>query len=92
MALGFASLLNAMLLSGFIAVRFVTGGQSVRDALVLLLRAAGVGEAVAIGRIGAISGPLLAGKMLAMGTDTPGVMSALAQGILLAGIAVFYRR
>ncbi|NDJ59249.1 3-(3-hydroxy-phenyl)propionate transporter MhpT [Enterobacteriaceae bacterium 4M9] len=95
LALGFASSLNAMLFSGFIAGLFATGGQSVLYALAPLfyrteIRATGVGTAVAIGRIGAISGPLLAGKMLAMGTGTLGVMSASAPGILLAGIAVFW--
>ena len=45
--------------------------------------------AVAVGRLGAMSGPLLAGKMLALGTGTVGVMAASAPGILLAGLAVF---
>ena len=35
-------------------------------------------------------GPLLAGKMLALGTGTVGVMAASAPGILLAGVAVFW--
>lgn len=95
LALGTASSLSAMLFSGFIAGLFATGGQSVLYALAPLfyrtgIRATGVGTAVAIGRVGAISGPLLAGKMLAMGTGTLGVMSASAPGILLAGIAVFW--
>ncbi|MCD6625998.1 3-(3-hydroxy-phenyl)propionate transporter MhpT, partial [Klebsiella michiganensis] len=34
--------------------------------------------------------PLLAGKMLALGTGTVGVMAASAPGILLAGAAVFW--
>jgi hypothetical protein len=37
-----------------------------------------------------MSGPLLAGKMLALGTGTVGVMAASAPGILLAGVAVFW--
>lgn len=53
------------------------------------IRATGVGTAVAVGRLGAMSGPLLAGKMLALGTGTVGVMAASAPGILLAGLAVF---
>ncbi|EPK2203549.1 hypothetical protein MBR34_005559, partial [Klebsiella pneumoniae] len=32
---------------------------------------------------------LLAGKMLALGTGTVGVMAASAPGIVLAGVAVF---
>jgi AAHS family 3-hydroxyphenylpropionic acid transporter len=73
---------------------FATGGQSVLYALAPLfyntqIRATGVGTAVAVGRLGAMSGPLLAGKMLALGTGTVGVMAASAPGILLAGLAVF---
>ncbi|ELV1419744.1 MFS transporter [Escherichia coli] len=53
------------------------------------IRATGVGTAVAVGRLGAMSGPLLAGKMLALGTGTVGVIAASAPGILVAGLAVF---
>ena len=95
LALGTASSLTAMLFSGFVAGLFATGGQSVLYALAPLfyrteIRATGVGTAVAIGRLGAMSGPLLAGKMLALGTGTVGVMAASAPGILLAGVAVFW--
>ncbi|VUS68580.1 3-(3-hydroxy-phenyl)propionate transporter MhpT [Klebsiella spallanzanii] len=95
LALGTASSLGAMLFSGFVAGLFATGGQSVLYALAPLfyrteIRATGVGTAVAIGRLGAMSGPLLAGKMLALGTGTLGVMAASAPGILLAGAAVFW--
>ncbi|PTA52184.1 3-(3-hydroxy-phenyl)propionate transporter MhpT, partial [Klebsiella pneumoniae] len=38
----------------------------------------------------AIERPLLAGKMLALGTGTVGVMAASAPGIVLAGVAVFW--
>ncbi|WP_154988229.1 3-(3-hydroxy-phenyl)propionate transporter MhpT [Klebsiella grimontii] len=95
LALGTATSLAAMLFSGFVAGLFATGGQSVLYALAPLfyrteIRATGVGTAVAIGRLGAMSGPLLAGKMLALGTGTVGVMAASAPGILLAGMAVFW--
>lgn len=95
LALGSASTLTAMLISGFVAGLFATGGQSVLYALAPLfyrteIRATGVGTAVAVGRLGAMSGPLLAGKMLALGTGTVGVMAASAPGILLAGVAVFW--
>lgn len=95
LALGSASSLNGMLLAGFVAGLFATGGQSVLYALAPLfypaaIRATGVGTAVAVGRLGAMSGPLLAGKMLALGTGTIGVMAASAPGIVLAGVAVFW--
>ena len=81
LALGTVSSFNGMLLAGFVAGLFATGGQSVLYALAPLfyssqIRATGVGTAVAVGRLGAMSGPLLAGKMLALGTGTVGVMAA----------------
>lgn len=94
LALGTVSSLSGMLMAGFVAGMFATGRQSVLYALAPLfystqIRATGVGTAVAVGRLGAMSGPLLAGKMLALGTGTVGVMAASAPGILLAGLAVF---
>ncbi|WP_052284970.1 3-(3-hydroxy-phenyl)propionate transporter MhpT [Kluyvera genomosp. 1] len=94
-ALGAANSFSLMLISGFVAGMFATGGQSVLYALAPLfyrteIRATGVGTAVAVGRLGAMSGPLLAGKMLALGTGTVGVMAASAPGIVLAGVAVFW--
>lgn len=94
-SLGAASSFGMMLVAGFVAGMFATGGQSVLYALAPLfyrteIRATGVGTAVAVGRLGAMSGPLLAGKMLALGTGTVGVMAASAPGIVLAGVAVFW--
>ncbi|MQT86433.1 3-(3-hydroxy-phenyl)propionate transporter MhpT [Pseudomonas sp. FSL R10-2964] len=94
-ALGLASHLPGMLAAGFIAGFFATGGQCVLYALAPhfyrpSIRATGVGSAVAIGRLGAMSGPLVAGKMLALGTSTAGVMLASAPGIVIAAVAMFY--
>lgn len=94
-ALGIAESFVAMLVAGFAAGMFATGGQGVLYALAPLfysteVRATGVGTAVAVGRLGAMSGPLVAGKMLALGTGTVGVMAASAPGLVVAGIAVFY--
>jgi AAHS family 3-hydroxyphenylpropionic acid transporter len=94
-ALGMASQFSSMLLAGFAAGMFATGGQGVLYALAPLfyrteVRATGVGSAVAVGRLGAMSGPLVAGQMLALGTGSAGVMLASAPGLVLAGIAVFY--
>ncbi|MQT46162.1 3-(3-hydroxy-phenyl)propionate transporter MhpT [Pseudomonas helleri] len=85
----------AMLVAGFIAGIFTTGGQSVLYALAPLYypaigRATGVGSAVAIGRIGAMSGPLVVGKMLALGTGTAGIFLACAPGIVVAAAALCY--
>jgi AAHS family 3-hydroxyphenylpropionic acid transporter len=94
-ALGLASRLESMLVAGFVAGFFATGGQCVLYALAPhfyrpSVRATGVGSAVAIGRLGAMSGPLVAGKMLALGTGTAGVMLASAPGIVIAAVAMFY--
>ncbi|MNN40207.1 putative niacin/nicotinamide transporter NaiP [compost metagenome] len=82
-ALGMAETFASMLVAGFAAGVFATGGQGVLYALAPLfyrteVRATGVGSAVAIGRLGAMSGPLVAGKMLALGTGAAGVMAASA--------------
>lgn len=53
------------------------------------VRATGVGSALSIGRFGAMSGPLVAGKMLALGAGTTGVMVAAAPGIVVAAVALF---
>lgn len=94
-ALGIVESFVGMLVAGFAAGVFATGGQGVLYALAPLfyrteVRATGVGTAVAVGRLGAMSGPLVAGKMLALGTGTVGVMAASAPGLVVAGIAVFY--
>ena len=94
-ALGLSKEFGSMLLAGFAAGMFATGGQGVLYALAPLfyrteVRATGVGSAVAVGRLGAMSGPLVAGQMLALGTGSAGVMLASAPGLVVAGIAVFY--
>lgn len=94
-ALGLSSQFGSMLLAGFVAGLFATGGQSVLYALApqfyrTEVRAGGVGSAVAVGRLGAMSGPLVAGQALALGGGTAGVMLASAPGIVLAAVAVFY--
>jgi AAHS family 3-hydroxyphenylpropionic acid transporter len=94
-ALYFSVSLAAMVVAGFIAGMFTTGGQSVLYALAPMFypalgRVTGVGSAVAIGRLGAMSGPLVVGKMLAMGTGTAGVMLACAPGIIVAAVSLCY--
>jgi AAHS family 3-hydroxyphenylpropionic acid transporter len=95
LALGMTSRFDIMLMVGFLAGLFATGGQCVLYALAprfyqTAIRATGVGAAVAVGRLGAMTGPLLAGKMLAAGAGTAGVMATSAPGILVAGLAVFW--
>lgn len=94
-ALGLSSQIENMLIAGFVAGFFATGGQCVLYALApqfyrTEVRATGVGSAVAVGRLGAMSGPLVAGQMLAMGTGAAGVMLASAPGIVIAALAMFW--
>ncbi|MBL0952644.1 MAG: 3-(3-hydroxy-phenyl)propionate transporter MhpT, partial [Pseudomonas sp.] len=51
-------------------------------------RATGVGAAVAVGRLGSVSGPLAAGHILAAGAGTAGVLMAAAPGLLVAALVV----
>ncbi|QEM80253.1 3-(3-hydroxy-phenyl)propionate transporter MhpT [Halomonas binhaiensis] len=93
-ALALAGQLTSMMTAGFMVGLFATGGQCVLYALAPMfyhtrLRATGVGTAVAVGRLGAMGGPLVAGQMLAVGAGTVGVMVATGPGILIAGCAVF---
>ena len=90
----FSVSMAAMLVAGFVAGIFTTGGQSVLYALAPLYypaigRATGVGTAVAIGRIGAMSGPLVVGKMLALGTGSAGIFLACAPGVVVAAASLF---
>lgn len=54
------------------------------------IRGTGSGASVAVGRVGAIIGPLLAGAWLGGGTSASGVVSYLIPFALVAGIAVFW--
>jgi MFS transporter, AAHS family, 3-hydroxyphenylpropionic acid transporter len=73
----------------FAAGFFVIGGQLVLYAIAPTLyptsaRGTGVGAAVAVGRIGAIAGPLIGGSLLATGFG-PGVVPAAAiPGLIIA--------
>ena len=53
----------------------------------VVMRGAGVGATVAIGRLGAIAGPLIAAALLAAGAGASGVLIALLPLATLAGVA-----
>jgi MFS transporter, AAHS family, 3-hydroxyphenylpropionic acid transporter len=80
---------GAFLPGAFAAGFFVIGGQLVLYAIAPTLyptsaRGTGVGAAVAVGRIGAIVGPLIGGGLLAIGFG-PGVVPAAAiPGLIIA--------
>lgn len=91
--LGFSSGIAAMATAGFAAGLFVVAAQLVLYALAppvypTAVRATGVGAAVAVGRLGSVSGPLAAGHILAAGAGTTGVLLAASPGLILAAGAV----
>jgi AAHS family 3-hydroxyphenylpropionic acid transporter len=88
----------SMAVAGFTAGFFILAAQLMLYALApqfypTEVRATGVGAAVCVGRLGSISGPLIAGQMLASGSGVAGLMLAAAPGILAAamGVAVLIR-
>jgi MFS transporter, AAHS family, 3-hydroxyphenylpropionic acid transporter len=84
----------ALYAAAFIAGYFVIGGQLALYAIAPSLypeaiRGTGVGAAVAVGRLGSIAGPLLAGALLIHGFGANAVPMATIPGLLVAFCAVF---
>jgi AAHS family 3-hydroxyphenylpropionic acid transporter len=52
-----------------------------------LMRGTGVGAAVAVGRLGSIFGPILAGSLLQAGQPPAVVIAAMIPGLVVAGAA-----
>lgn len=91
--IGFSGSVASMAAAGFAAGVFVMAAQLVLYALApayypTQVRATGVGAAVAVGRLGSVSGPLAAGQILAAGAGTAGVLMAAAPGLLAAALVV----
>ncbi|MCY1492293.1 3-(3-hydroxy-phenyl)propionate transporter [compost metagenome] len=91
--IGLSQSVVAMAAAGFAAGAFVMAAQLVLYALApayypTLVRATGVGAAVAIGRLGSVSGPLAAGQILAAGAGSGGVLMAAAPGLLVAALVI----
>lgn len=83
-----------MVLAAMVAGFFAVGGQGVLYAFApscyrTEVRATGVGVAVAVGRLGAMSGPLVAGQALAMGGGAAGVLLGVMPGVACAAVAMF---
>jgi AAHS family 3-hydroxyphenylpropionic acid transporter len=55
----------------------------------LAIRGTGSGASIAVGRVGSIAGPLLAGLLIGGGTTAAGVMQYMVPVAAIAGIAVF---
>jgi MFS transporter, AAHS family, 3-hydroxyphenylpropionic acid transporter len=86
----FAIALLACALAGV----FIVGAQLILFALAPLyyrraIRGTGVGAAVAVGRLGSVAGPLLAGVLLAGGGTSAAVLLAIVPFVLFGGSAAF---
>ncbi|OCS44934.1 3-(3-hydroxy-phenyl)propionate transporter MhpT [Ralstonia pickettii] len=82
----------SMSAGAFMAGLFVIGAQSVLYALAAayyptVVRGTGVGAAVAVGRLGSIAGPLLAGQLLAMGQHATTIIGASIPVTIIAALA-----
>jgi MFS transporter, AAHS family, 3-hydroxyphenylpropionic acid transporter len=81
-----------MAFGGLLAGLFLVGGQSVLYALASSIyptqvRGTGVGAAVAVGRMGSIFGPLIAGQLLAIGQSASVLVAASIPLIAVAAVA-----
>ncbi|QGZ31179.1 3-(3-hydroxy-phenyl)propionate transporter MhpT [Stutzerimonas stutzeri] len=88
--------MSSILWASFIAGMFTVGGQGVLFALAPLfypmsIRVTGVSGAISVGRLGAMSGPVIIGQFLAMGGGgTASVMLACAPAIVIAAGSLLY--
>ena len=85
--------LALLIVAGVLGGVFSTGGQSILYGISPIFyspagKVTGVGSAISLGRLGAMTGPLLTGKILALGLGTTGILIASAPGIILSAVAV----
>lgn len=90
-ALNMASSLTQMYLASALMGAFVIGCQGVLYAFGSIvysteLRATGLGGASAVGRIGAMLGPVIAGQLLTAGYGAAGVISAAIPCVIISAI------
>jgi AAHS family 3-hydroxyphenylpropionic acid transporter len=83
---------TSMATGAFFCGLFLVGGQSVLYALAgqaypTEVRGTGVGAAVAVGRLGSILGPLVAGQLFALGQSPSMLVAASIPLIIIAALA-----
>ncbi|MGN2436537.1 3-(3-hydroxy-phenyl)propionate transporter MhpT [Pseudomonas syringae] len=91
--LGFSTQFYGTVIAAFAAGFFSIGSPLVLYALAprfypTSIRGTGVGAALAIGRLGAMSGPMVAGQMLATGSGAAMVLMAATPGVVVAAVAM----
>ncbi|HFP7023021.1 TPA: 3-(3-hydroxy-phenyl)propionate transporter MhpT [Acinetobacter baumannii] len=94
-SLNSASTLTSIYLAAALTGTFTIGGQGVLYTYGSFiypthLRGTGVGAASAIGRVGAMLGPTIAGFILAEGGGASGVFSAAIPGIILSAVIMVF--
>lgn len=95
LSLNAAESLIQMYLAATLTGAFVIGCQSVLYAFGSLIypteiRGTGVGSAAAIGRIGAMLGPAIAGQLLTIGSGATGVISAAIPCIIISALCMLF--
>ncbi|MGE8564283.1 MAG: 3-(3-hydroxy-phenyl)propionate transporter MhpT [Acinetobacter bohemicus] len=95
LALNAASSLNQMYMAAALAGAFVIGCQGVLYAFGSIIyptevRGTGVGVASAVGRIGAMLGPVIAGQLLVAGFGAAGVISAAIPCIIISALCMLF--
>ena len=95
LALNGASSLNQMYMAAALAGAFVIGCQGVLYAFGSIVyptevRGTGVGVASAVGRIGAMLGPVIAGQLLTAGFGAAGVITAAIPCIIISTLCMLF--
>ena len=81
-----------LILAGVMGGIFSTGGQSILYGISPIFysgagKVTGVGSAISLGRLGAMTGPLLTGKILALGLGTTGILMASLPAVVVSAVA-----
>jgi len=82
-----------LILAGVMGGIFSTGGQSILYGISPIFysgagKVTGVGSAISLGHLGAMTGPLLTGKILALGLGTTGILVASLPAVVVSAVAV----
>jgi len=82
-----------LVMAGVMGGIFSTGGQSILYGISPIFysgtgKVTGVGSAISLGRLGAMTGPLLTGKILALGLGTTGILMASLPAVVISAVAV----
>lgn len=82
-----------LILAGVMGGIFSTGGQFILYGISPIFysgagKVTGVGSAISLGRLGAMTGPLLTGKILALGLGTTGILVVSLPAVVVSAVAV----